>query len=228
MNANSASANPERANPVSGPARAGLAGWPVNLLVRDRLVVVVGAGRIAARKIEPLLELGARVTVVAPEVGPEVRAWHTAGRLVLDERTFRPGDLDDAWLAVTATPDPGVNEAVKRAGDERRIFVNAADDPAHCSFTLMSVIRRSDLVVAIGTGGRSPALASWLKRRAEAELGPEFETLLGLLSDAREELRATGASSEDADWQHAFDSGILDLVRAGRIDEAKELLRTCL
>jgi siroheme synthase-like protein len=200
----------------------------VNLLVRDRLVVVVGAGRIAARKIEPLLELGARVTVVAPEVGSEVRKLHDAGRLVVHERAFRAEDLDDAWLAVTATPDPAVNAAVSRAGDERRVFVNSADDPANCSFTLMSVVRRADLVVAIGTGGRSPALAAWLKRRAKEELGPEYEALLDLLSEAREELRSGGASSEDADWQRAFDSGILDLVRAGRIDEAKELLRTCL
>jgi precorrin-2 dehydrogenase len=214
--------------PDGTPGRPGLAGWPVNLLVRDRLVVVVGAGRIAARKIEPLLELGARVTVIAPEVGSDVRKWHDAGRLVLHERGFRADDVDDAWLAVTATPDPVVNAAVSRAGDERRVFVNSADDPANCSFTLMSVVRRADLVVAIGTGGRSPALATWLKRRAQAELGPEYETLLDLLSEAREELRSGGASTEDADWQRAFDSGILDLVRSGRIDEAKELLRTCL
>jgi siroheme synthase-like protein len=210
------------------PRRPGLSGWPVNLLVRDRLVVVVGAGRIAARKVEPLLELGAVVVVVAPEVGPEIRAWSDGARLELRERAFRPDDLDSTWLAVTATSDPAVNEAVRRAGDERRVFVNAADDPAHCSFTLMSVIRRADLVVAIGTGGRSPALATWLKRHVTGEMGPEYEVLLDILSEAREELRAGGASSEDADWQRAFDSGILDLVRAGRIDEAKELLRTCL
>lgn len=211
------------------PGRPGLAGWPVNLLVRDRLVVVVGAGRIAARKIEPLLDLGADVVVVAREVvDPQVRAWHDEGRLVLHERAFLPDDLDAAWLAVTATSDPEANAEVKRAGDDRRIFVNAADDPAHCSFTLMSVIRRADLVVAIGTGGRSPALATWLKRHVTDEMGPEYEALLELLSEAREELRSTGASSEDADWQRAFDSGILDLVKAGRIDEAKELLRTCL
>jgi siroheme synthase-like protein len=157
-----------------------------------------------------------------------VRTWHDDGRLELHERAFGPDDLDAAWLAVTATSDPAVNEAVSRAGDERRIFVNAADDPAHCSFTLMSVIRRADLVVAIGTGGRSPALATWLKRHVTTEMGPEYETLLDLLSEAREELRAGGVSSEDADWQRAFDSGILDLVKAGRIDEVKELLRTCL
>jgi siroheme synthase-like protein len=213
---------------TEAPARAGLAGWPVNLLVRDRAVVVVGAGRIAARKIESLLELGALVTVVALEVGSEVRAWAEAGRLTLHERAFRDADLDDAWLAVTATSTAAVNAAVRAAGDARRMFVNAADDPAHCSFTLFSVVRQSDIVVAIGSGGRSPALATWLKRRARAELGAEYATLLDLLSEHREQLRATGASSEDADWQRAFDSGILDLVRSGRIDEAKGLLRTCL
>ncbi|HEY5012301.1 MAG TPA: bifunctional precorrin-2 dehydrogenase/sirohydrochlorin ferrochelatase, partial [Acidimicrobiia bacterium] len=189
---------------------------------------VVGAGRIAARKIEPLLELGARVTVIAPEVGPDVRAWHDGRRLVLHERPFDPDDLDGAWLAVTATSDPVVNRAVSVAGEERRLFVNSADDPANCSFTLMSVVRRADIVVAVGTGGRSPALATWLKRHVQGEMGPEYETLLEILSEAREELRAGGSSSEDADWQRAFDSGILDLVRAGRIAEAKELLRTCL
>ncbi len=216
------------ASPAGAAGRPGLAGWPVNLLVRDRLVVVVGAGRIAARKIEPLLELGARVTVIAPEVGPDVRAWHDGRRLVLHERPFDPDDLDGAWLAVTATSDPVVNRAVSVAGEERRLFVNSADDPANCSFTLMSVVRRADIVVAVGTGGRSPALATWLKRHVQGEMGPEYETLLEILSEAREELRAGGSSSEDADWQRAFDSGILDLVRAGRIAEAKELLRTCL
>jgi siroheme synthase-like protein len=213
---------------VSDAARPELTGWPVKLLVRDRLVVVVGAGRIAARKIEPLLDLGARVVVVAPELGAAVREWRDAGRLVAHERGFEETDLDGAWLAVTATPDPEVNAAVFRAGEARRLFVNSADDPRNCSFTLMSVVRRSDVVVAIGTGGRSPALATWLKRHVNEELGPEYEVLLQLLSEAREEMRAGGASSEDADWQRALDSGILDLVKVGRITEAKELLRTCL
>lgn len=210
------------------PGRPGLTGWPVNLLVAGRRVVVVGAGRIAARKIEPLLDLGADVVVVAPAVGAEVAAWRDAGRVETRERAFDPSDLDDAWLAVTATDDPDVNAAVFRAGEARRMFVNSADDPANCSFTLMSVVRRADLVVAVGTGGRSPALATWLRRHVTDEMGPEYEVLLDLLSEAREELRASGRSSEDADWQRAFESGMLDLVRAGRLDDAKELLRSCL
>jgi siroheme synthase-like protein len=208
--------------------RPDLAGYPANLLVRDKRVVVVGGGRIAARKVEPLLDGGARVEVVAPSAGPEIRAWADAGRLVLQERAFVEADLDGAWLAFTATDDSAVNAAVHRAGEERRVWVNSADDPANCSFTLMSVIRRGDLVVSVGTGGRSPALAAHLRRRLEEEIGPEYETLLDLLADAREALRAAGRSTEDANWQSAFEGGIVELVRTGRVDDAKELLRTCL
>jgi precorrin-2 dehydrogenase/sirohydrochlorin ferrochelatase len=201
---------------------------PVNLLVRGRRVVVVGGGRIAARKIASLLDVGAAVEVVAPEACDEVRAWADAKRVVLHERPFRPDDIRDAWLAFTATDDPATNAAVHEAGEAARVWVNSADDPDNCSFTLMSVIRRSDIVVSVGTGGRSPALATHLRRRLEHDIGPEYETLLELLSDAREAMRADGRSSEDADWQRAFDAGIVEMVRAGRIDDAKELLQQCL
>jgi siroheme synthase-like protein len=139
-----------------------------------------------------------------------------------------PDDLDGAWLATAATGDPAVDRSVYEAGECRGIWVNSADDPDNCSFTLMSVVRRGDLVVTVGTGGRSPALATWLRRRFEAELGPEYEVLLDLLSEAREEVRAGGRSSEEPDWQAALDSGMLDLIRAGRTAEAKELLQACL
>jgi precorrin-2 dehydrogenase/sirohydrochlorin ferrochelatase len=200
----------------------------VNLLVAGRRCVVVGAGRIAARKIESLLIAGADVTVVAPSIGDEVRAWASEGRLTLVERAFEADDVDGAWLVVTATDVPAVNRSAFEAGEARQIFVNSADDPANCSFTLMSVVRRGDIVVTIGTNGRSPALATYLKEHVRDEMGPEYETLLELLSEAREEIRATGRSSEDSDWRAAIDSGILELIREGRESEARELLRSCL
>ncbi len=208
--------------------RPGIGGYPVNLIVSGRRCVVVGAGRIAARKIEALLAAGAAVHVVAPALGDAVRALAEAERLTVREGVFEPADLDGAWLATTATGDPDVDRAVFTAGEVGRVWVNSADDPDNCSFTLMSLVRRGDLVVSIGTGGRSPALATWLKQRFSEELGPEYETLLDLLSDARESLRASRRSSEDAGWQRALDSGMLDLVRAGRVEEAKELLHACL
>ncbi len=208
--------------------RPRLNGYPANLVVAGRRCVVVGGGRIAARKIEALLDAGAEVHVVAPSLSGDVRAWRDAGRLTVSERPFVAADLDGAWLATTATDDPDVNRAVFVAGEERRVFVNAADDPRHCSFTLMSIVRRGDIVVAIGTNGRSPALATYLKDHVSTEMGPEYATLLEILSEAREELRGAGRSSETADWRRALDSGILDLIRAGREREAKELLRSCL
>ncbi|MET0895208.1 MAG: bifunctional precorrin-2 dehydrogenase/sirohydrochlorin ferrochelatase [Acidimicrobiia bacterium] len=208
--------------------RPAITGYPVNLVVDGRRCVVVGAGRIAARKISALVDAGAVVHVVAPEVGDEVRAMADDGVVMLHERSFEPADLDDAWLATTATGVPAVDAAVFAAGEARRVWVNSADDPANCSFTLMSVVRRGDIVVTIGTGGRSPALATFLRRKFGDELGPEYDTLLELLSEARESIRASGRSSEEPDWQQALDSGMLDLIRAGRVDDAKELLRACL
>ena len=205
-----------------------LLGYPVNLVVSGRRCVVVGAGRIAARKVDGLLAAGADVHVVAPRLGDQVRTMRDEGRVTVAERAFEPADLDGAWVATAATDDPAVNHAVFEAGEGRGVWVNAADDPDNCSFTLMSVIRRGDVLVTVGTGGRSPALAAWLKERIAAEIGPEYETLVELLADAREGMQADGRSTEDADWKRALDSGMLDLIRAGRVDDAKELLRSCL
>jgi siroheme synthase-like protein len=208
--------------------RVGLGGYPVNLLLTGRRCVVVGGGRIAARKVEALLAAGAVVHVVATDLGDEVRGALDAGRLTADERAFRADDLDGAWLATTATSDPAVNQAVFDAGEARRVFVNAVDDPERCSFTLMSVFRQSDVTVAVGTGGRSPAMTTWLRDRLGAELGPEYATALDLLSEARERVRSEGRSSEGLDWRRALDSGMVELIRAGRTAEAKELLEACL
>ena len=208
--------------------RRNLTGYPANFLVAGRRCVVVGAGRIAQRKIEGLLAAGAEVEVVAPEAVDGVRAMAEDGRVRWSARDFSPADLDDAWLAITATSTPEVNRAVFLAGEDRRVWVNSADDPANCSFSLMSVVRRGDIVVTIGTNGRSPALATFLKDHVATEMGEEYTTLLELLSEAREAIRSSGRSSEDADWRRAFDSGILDLIRAGREAEARELLRSCL
>ena len=203
-------------------------GYPVNLLVAGRRCVVVGGGRIAARKVDGLLGAGARVHVVAPHLVSELEDLRDRHVITVAPRRFEPTDLDGAWLATTATGDPEVDHAVYEAGSARRVWVNSADDPANCSFTLMSVVRQGDIVVTIGTNGRSHALATWLRDHVRDEMGPEYETLLEVLSEAREELRSAGRSSETADWRKAFDSGILDLIRGGRIPEAKELLRACL
>lgn len=199
--------------------------YPVNLVLDGRQCLVVGGGKIALRKVEGLLSCGARVRVVAPRITPELKLLT---EVMFDERPWRPDDLGGVWLVIAATDDPAVNRAVYQAGERAGIWVNGADDPANCSFTLPSVVRRGDLQIAVSTGGRSPALASWLRRRIEGEIGPEYAVLLEILATERDGLRAAGVSTEGLDWRSALDSDMLDLIRTGDLAHARERLQTCL
>ena len=128
--------------------------YPVGLVVTGKRCVVVGGGSVAARKVKGLLVGGAGVVVVAPAICQEIRA---TGVQTL-ERTYRTGDLDGAWLAIAATDDPTVNQNVYIDGEAAGVWVNSADDPKACSFTLPAVLRRGPVSVAVSTSGHSPAL----------------------------------------------------------------------
>jgi siroheme synthase-like protein len=180
---------------------------------------------VALGKVRGLLAVDARVTVVAPDVLDEVAALDG---VTVERRPYRSGDVAGHRLAITATDDPAVNHQVFLDGEAAGVWVNSADDPANCAFTLPAVVRRGPITVAVSTGGHSPALSSWLRDRLAAEVGPEYEVLLRLLAERREALRSEGTATEGLSWQEALDSGMLDLVREGRIAEARELLQACL
>ena len=131
--------------------------YPVSLTLSDRKVLVVGGGRVATRRVEDLLETGARVEVVASTVSAEIAAWAGDGRLSVAQRPFEAGDVAGAWLCVAATDDPAANRAVVAAAEGEHCFVSAAGDGAASSARPMSVLRRGDLEVAVGTSGRAPA-----------------------------------------------------------------------
>jgi siroheme synthase-like protein len=198
--------------------------YPVVLLLEGRPVLVVGGGRVAEGKVAGLVAAGAEVHVVAREVSAAVRAlchfW--------EERDYRPGEVAGYRFAVACTDDHEVNGQVFRDGEAAGVFVNAADDPAHCSATLPARFERGPIVVTVSTSGQSPALAGWLRDQLGTAIGPEHEALLDLLADARAELAERGESRPPADWRAALDSGMLDALRAGRASEAREQLRTAL
>ena len=199
--------------------------YPVSLVLEGRPVLLVGGGRVAARKVDGLLACGAQVHVVAPRVADELKQRHG---VTVEERPYRDGDVAGYRLVVSATDDAAVNRAVYDEAEAAGVWVNSADDPANCTFTLPSVLRRGPMTVAVSTGGHSPGLAAWLRRRLEEEIGPEYETLLDLLAQARTEVQAEGRSTEGVDWQSALDSEILEMIRAGRVNEARERLRSWL
>ncbi len=209
--------------PVAGPM------YPVNLQLTGKAVLVVGGGAVAAQKVAGLLDGGAAVHVVAPSIGAALRATIDAGRAVTwDERPYRAGEVAGYWLAVTCTDDAAVNHQVFVEGEAAKVWVNSADDPVNCGFTLPSRVRQDPLLVTFSTGGHSPAVSTWLRRRFGEEFGPEYATLIGLLAQERERIRQDGGSSEGLNWQGALDSGMLDLIREGNLAAAKERLQACL
>jgi precorrin-2 dehydrogenase / sirohydrochlorin ferrochelatase len=199
--------------------------YPVCLDLRGRPCLVIGGGAVAARKVEGLLECGARVTVVAPALTPALQALLQAGRITARLRPYADGDLDGAALAIAATDERDVNALVATEARARGVWLNAADDPERCDFILPAVIRRGDLQVAISTGGRSPALARRVREDLERLLPAEYADLLPLLADVRAELREEGVDVPPERWQSAVDEYVLSRLRAGDVAGARERLR---
>lgn len=214
-------------SPLGGNPRPVHRAYPVGLLVDGRRCVIVGGGRIATRRLTALLEAGADIEVIAPEASPEIASMAKSGAIKWHERGFVSDDLDGAWLVLSATGNLQVDQEVARCATERRVWVASADDPSASTASIPTVLRRGDLLLTLSTGGRSPALAAWLKDRLSEEFGPEYETLLNVMAEIREEQKALGLPTESLDWRRALDSGILEDVRMGRIDAAKEAFRAC-
>ena len=165
--------------------------FPAFLKLQSRRVVLVGGGRVAAGKLEALLAAGADVTVVAPDILPELQR---AG-VVIERRAFVASDLDGAWWVVAAAP-PHVNREVLAAAESRRLFVNAVDDPAHATAYAGGVVRRGGVTIAISTEGRAPALAGLLREAVDAWLPADIDRWMGAADEARREWKRQGVPME--------------------------------
>ena len=172
-------------------------GYPVQLLLSDAPVLVVGGGAVAARKAAGLIAAGAAVTIVAPEISPEAE---TLGARI-ERRPYSAGEAAEYRLVVTATDDAEVNALVAADATTAGIFVNSADDPANCTFTLPAIARRGPVTVAVGTDGTSPLLAQALRDRFAALLDDDVLALAADLAALRKEIREAGRSTEDVDWR---------------------------
>ncbi len=170
--------------------------FPIYLRLEGRDCLVVGAGTIAAPKVESLLRAGAAVTVVAPRAADAVLAQHARGSLVWLERAFQETDLDGRFLVVTATDVQAVNHAVAEAARRRNVLCNSVDDPPDCDFFYPSVVQRGDLQIAISTAGKSPALAQRLRAEIDAILPQDAGAWLDAVGSTRERILAAYPADE--------------------------------
>jgi precorrin-2 dehydrogenase/sirohydrochlorin ferrochelatase len=193
-------------------------------LVRKR-VVVIGGGRVAAAKVRSLLPCGAEpLVVIAPEACSSIAEAAAAGRLMLIARGYRDGDLAGAALAFAATDDRSLNARVADEARRRGLPVLAVDDIPNCDFIAPALVRRGELVLAISTHGRSPALARRAREWLDDALPPHWGGLLEVAAAVRQRLGPLRLSISPEAWQAALTGPVEDLVRQGADEAAATLL----
>lgn len=192
-----------------------MSGYPIVLTnLAGQRCVVVGGGAVAARKAQALVDAGARPVVIGPELGAEVESMVAAGQVQAERREYRPGDLAGAALAIAATGDRQVNVAIAEEARQRGVLVNVVDDPALCTFIVPAVVRRGDLLVAISTGGQSPAFARRLREMLEEAIDPAYGELLALLGRLRPQvLQQVPRDRQPEVWERLLDGELLAVLR---------------
>lgn len=203
-----------------------MAYYPIFLEMKGRPVIVIGGGEVGLEKVRGLLAAEARVTVVSPQLHPELEALKAAGAIEHIARDWREGDIDGFELVMIATDDRSVNGAIAAEAKRKRIWVNAADDPPNCDFILPSVVRKGSVTLAASTGGSSPAMARRLREELEVYLDLEIPELNDLLGEVRARLRERGIRPDRERWQQAIDARLRALLAQRRYDDARaHLLR---
>jgi len=200
--------------------------FPLFLKVADRPCLVVGGGKVAARKIQQLQRAGGRVTVVSPRSCDEVLAYADAGSVTYIHRDFQDEDLDGMVLAIAATSNHAVNRHIAELADRQRIPVNVVDSPGLCSFIVPSMVDRSPVQVAVSTGGSSPVLARLLRARLESFIPAAYGRLARLVDDYRQSVKArfSNPAQRRYFWENVLQGRVAELLFAGQEDKARAAL----
>ena len=198
--------------------------YPIFAEMTGRPCIIIGGGSVAERKAEGLLQVKADVTLVSPSLTELLASLVNQRKIRHIAREYSNGDLAGFALAFVATDDPEVNTAVYREGKERGVWVNAADDPAHCDFILPAVLRRGELVVAVATGGSSPAVSRTIREELEAYFTEDYATFAEIVGEVRRELQGRSFVPTPEAWHNALDGNLRRLIREGKPEKARSYL----
>lgn len=203
--------------------------FPVMLQVAGRRCLVVGGGGVAFRKVQGLLEEGAEVTVVAPDVVPGLERLAREGRIRLERRGYSGGEAAGFALVFAATDSREVNRRVFEDASGAGVWVNVADDPELCTFHLPAVIRRGPLHLAVASGGKAPFAVRRLRRLLERRFGPEWGEWMAGAARFRDRIRSLGLSGAcreavfDRYFEATVDGGSLEARVLPREQEVRLL-----
>ena len=202
--------------------------YPINLDVDGKTCVVVGGGKVAFRKIRTLLEAGARVTVIAPEICAQVDELYRRGEILWTRADFSAELLGDELILIAATNSAEINRQACEAARARKILVNSVNTGGN--FNVPSRIRRGDFLLTISTGANSPAFAKFVRLMLEAELGENFGAALEIISRARREVkrRLPNQSARENFWREVLTPELWQLLKSGKLNSLEELINDAL
>lgn len=200
--------------------------YPIHLDIKNRNCLIVGGGAVATRKVNALLECGARVTVVSPDPTPQLTKLVSEGSITLKNRAYRNDDLTGMFLVIGATDDENLNHQISEDAEQAHILCNIADRPEVCNFILPSIVRQGDLVITISTSGKSPALAKHLRQKLETQFGREYADFLLLMGAIRQKLLSQAHEPEAHKilFNQLINSDLIELLRDGKTEEINSLL----
>lgn len=204
--------------------------YPVCLEITGKLCIVVGGGGVAERKVLGLLTAGARVRVISPQISAVLRGLVDDGTVEWLDRGYAPGDLAGALLVFAATDREEVQTAVVREATAAGQLVNVIDAPERCSFQVPAVVRRGDLILAVSTGGKSPAVAAMIRQQLEKNYGKEYTVLLELIGRLREQVLSSDRDNAERKilFQNILHDDIITWIKTGQWEQLGRHLRTVL
>ena len=199
--------------------------FPAFLNLREKKCIVVGGGEVALRKVKMLLGCGADVSVISPNLHPDLARLVKKKALCRISREYQPGDLEGAVIVIAATNVKEVNDRVTHEAKRSGALVNVVDDPGPSDFIIPSFFRRKDLTIAVSTAGKSPALARKIRTILEKKYGEEYASLLFLIGAVRSDLKRQGIVVSSEVWHRALDLDLLSgFLRSGEWEKAKTVL----
>ncbi|VAW73462.1 Precorrin-2 oxidase @ Sirohydrochlorin ferrochelatase activity of CysG / Uroporphyrinogen-III methyltransferase, partial [hydrothermal vent metagenome] len=204
--------------------------FPIYMQLGDRDCLIVGGGKVAARKVALLLRAGAKVELVAPQLCDELERLAADGSIHHAARVFEDSDIDNKALIIAATNQQEVNQHVSALAHERYLPVNVVDQPDLCSFIMPSIIDRSPVQIAISTGGSSPVLARMLRARLESYVPAAYGRLALLMDSYRDKVKERFSDVEQRRhfWDNLLDGEIAELMFSGQEERAREYLENAL
>lgn len=192
--------------------------------------MIVGGGQVAERKIENLLDYGMDIRVVSPQAREGIQQWAEEGIIQWQARDFSESDLPGVFMAFVATDNSNVNQAIVEACRKAGVLVNAVDDPPNCDFYVPSIVRRGSLVLAISTEGKSPFFARRLREELENTISPAYGEFVEIMGEIREEIKekVPDITLRKKIFKSLVYSEVLDLLKAGEKDKARERIEACM